>query len=438
MSGTEIPDPPHHLLGAADLDDLELVLGGALPAELAFAGAGAGGDGRAHIAVPVEAGRQASRCGVLVLTDEEGAPRATIKVDAVTEQGEAATVSGTVLGRGTPPRGAFHQLRRAPSEVRARRGEACLGVPVDGPLTRADLDAIAAAAGGAPVLLLAMTGHASPRSVSARGLVHATVAAAQLLPDAEVVVVPLASRGDAHRDAVRRRSVVRAYTLDRALEVAGQGELPATVSALVERDRPRRHEQGLVVLFTGLSGSGKSTLARAFEDLLIEHGDRTATLLDGDVVRRRLSTGLGFSAADRETNLLRIAWVAGEISRHRGVAICCPIAPFEEVRREMRQIVEDAGGAFFLVHVATPLEECERRDRKGHYARARQGLIPDFTGISSPYHEPVDADVRVDTTDRSIDDALAEVVAGLRAAGLLPDLARTPTIEPVKSPPNEE
>ena len=172
-----------------------------------------------------------------------------------------------------------------------------------------------------------------------------------------------------------------------------------------------------MLFFTGLSGSGKSTLARALMDRILEQGRRTVTSLDGDVVRRNLSAGLTFSREDRETNIRRIGWVAAEISRHGGVAVVSPIAPFDETRRQVRAMVENAGGAFFLVHVATPLEECERRDRKGLYARARAGEIPEFTGISSPYEEPEDADVRVDTTGRTVEDALGEVLTGLREAG---------------------
>jgi sulfate adenylyltransferase len=144
------------------------------------------------------------------------------------------------------------------------------------------------------------------------------------------------------------------------------------------------------------------------------------TSLDGDVVRRNLSAGLTFSKEDRETNIRRIGWVAAEISRHGGVAICSPIAPFDATRKQVRAMVDEAGGAFVLVHVATPLEECERRDRKGLYAKARRGEIPEFTGISSPYEEPADAAVRVDTTGRSIEECLAEVLAVLHEAGYLP------------------
>ncbi|MFT4286959.1 adenylyl-sulfate kinase [Nocardioides sp.] len=175
---------------------------------------------------------------------------------------------------------------------------------------------------------------------------------------------------------------------------------------------------GLVVFFTGLSGSGKSTLARALMDILLE-GGRQVTSLDGDVVRRHLSAGLTFSKADRETNIRRIGWVAAEIARHGGIAVCSPIAPFDATRQDVRHYVEDAGGRFFLVHVATPLAECERRDRKGLYAKARAGEIPEFTGISSPYEEPSDADVVVDTTGRTIEDALGDVLDGLRATGLV-------------------
>ncbi|UMG91159.1 adenylyl-sulfate kinase [Nocardioides sp. TF02-7] len=191
------------------------------------------------------------------------------------------------------------------------------------------------------------------------------------------------------------------------------------VADIVRAERPDPAEQGLVVFFTGLSGSGKSTLAQALMDRLLEHGGRTLTSLDGDVVRRNLSAGLTFSKEDRETNIRRIGWVAAEIARHGGVAVCSPIAPFDSTRQQVRRYVEDAGGAFFLVHVATPLEECERRDRKGLYAKARAGEIPEFTGISSPYEEPEDADVRVDTTGRTIDDALSDVLVALRDEGYL-------------------
>jgi sulfate adenylyltransferase len=255
--------------------------------------------------------------------------------------------------------------------------------------------------------------------MSAPALVRATLAAAALIGQAEVVAVAVARRdGEAEDEAFRDR-VARVFA-DEVLHVdALGGELPAEVAAIVAQDRPPRDRRGLVVFFTGLSGSGKSTLARALHDVLLERGDRTVTSLDGDVVRRHLSAGLGFSKADRETNIARIGWVAAEISRHGGVAICSPIAPFDGTRRRVRGMVDAAGGGFVLVHVSTPLEECERRDRKGLYARARAGEIADFTGISSPYEVPTDAGVTVDTTGRSIDDALQDVLSVLHSEGWL-------------------
>jgi sulfate adenylyltransferase len=204
------------------------------------------------------------------------------------------------------------------------------------------------------------------------------------------------------------------------------GDYPEDVAAIVEADQPGPDRQGLVLFFTGLSGSGKSTVAQAVIDALLEQGQRSVTSLDGDVVRRNLSAGLTFSRADRETNIRRIGWVAAEISRHGGVAVCSPIAPFDQTRKDVRAMTEAAGGAFFLVHVATPLEECERRDRKGMYAKARRGEIPEFTGISSPYEAPEDADLRIDTTGRTIDDCRDDVLHALVSAGFVADAGSPP------------
>jgi sulfate adenylyltransferase len=239
-----------------------------------------------------------------------------------------------------------------------------------------------------------------------------------------VVAVPLASHGDPETDHALGVQVLATYAgADGVLgltEDTGDHEAPLSdeIAAIVDFDRPPPGERGVVLFFTGLSGSGKSTLAQAVMDHLLEAGHRTLTSLDGDVVRRNLSAGLTFSREDRETNIRRIGWVAAEISRHGGVAVCSPIAPFDATRRQVREMVEDAGGDFVLVHVATPLEECERRDRKGLYAKARRGEIPDFTGISSPYEEPQDATLRIDTTGRTIDDCRDEVLEALSGLGL--------------------
>jgi sulfate adenylyltransferase len=150
----------------------------------------------------------------------------------------------------------------------------------------------------------------------------------------------------------------------------------------------------------------------------MEHESRSVSLLDGDVVRHHLSKGLGFSRPDRITNVLRIGFVAAEITKAGGVAVCCPIAPYDETRKQVRNMVEEHG-MFVLVHVATPLEECERRDRKGLYAMARRGEIPEFTGISDPYDVPADAEVVVDTTGRTIDACVDDVYNALVRLGAI-------------------
>lgn len=193
---------------------------------------------------------------------------------------------------------------------------------------------------------------------------------------------------------------------------------PARVGAELARLRPARTERGLTLLFTGLSGSGKSTIARGVSDGIRRAG-RSVSLLDGDVVRRMLSKGLTFSRADRELNIRRIGYVASEINRHGGVTVCAPIAPYAAGRAEVRAMVEEFGD-FFLVHVATPLQVCESRDRKGLYAKARAGEIPEFTGISDPYEEPTDADLVVDTVDTEPAESVAAVMAALREGGWIP------------------
>lgn len=190
------------------------------------------------------------------------------------------------------------------------------------------------------------------------------------------------------------------------------------VIAELQRNTPPRTQQGITVFFTGLSGAGKSTLARALSARLLEMGGRTVTLLDGDIVRRHLSSELGFNKAHRDINVRRIGFVASEITKHRGIAICAPIAPYRQTRRDVRAMVEAVGG-FVEIHVATPIETCESRDRKGLYAKARAGLIPEFTGVSDPYEIPEHPELAIDTTSLGIEEAVQQILDKLELEGYL-------------------
>jgi sulfate adenylyltransferase len=181
---------------------------------------------------------------------------------------------------------------------------------------------------------------------------------------------------------------------------------------------PPRSRQGFTLFFTGLSGSGKSTLAKIIYAKLVEGGGRPVSLLDGDIVRQHLSSELGFSKQHRDLNIRRIGFVASEISKNGGVAICAPIAPYHSTRRAVREMIEEQG-AFIEIHVATPLEECEARDRKGLYAKARRGEIPEFTGISDPYEVPENPELRIDTTGMSPMEAVQEIYLYLLQEGFL-------------------
>ncbi|WCR11853.1 bifunctional sulfate adenylyltransferase/adenylylsulfate kinase [Paracoccus stylophorae] len=205
--------------------------------------------------------------------------------------------------------------------------------------------------------------------------------------------------------------------LREGLEIPEWFSFPEVVQQL-RRTSPPRAQQGFTVFFTGLSGSGKSTIANALMVKLMEMGGRPVTLLDGDVVRKHLSSELGFSKEHRDINIKRIGYVASEITKNGGIAICAPIAPYTATRRAVREMIEQYG-AFVEVHVATSLEECERRDRKGLYKLAREGKIKEFTGISDPYEEPKQPELRVDTQDVEVDNCAHRVLLTLENMGLI-------------------
>ena len=400
---TSAPLSPPQVCPPPDvLDDLELLRVGAIP------GATVDPDGPVVIHLAPDIAAAAESAGAVEIVDPEGVPLARI-----TPGGRACPgcggllLAGAVDWLGQPSPRTFERYYTGPAALASGPVD-LVAVVVDRTISTEDLLDVAATAGHRPLAFLVLAGPTLAAQSTGVALIRSALAAAARIGRGDVIAIPLDRR--APRD--KRAAVLAAYTTAQLIA------LPPRLTS----EQPH----GLVLFFTGLSGSGKSTIARSVRDAIVEDGARSVTLLDGDLVRRHLSAGLSFSAADRETNIRRIGWVGAEISRHGGIAICSPIAPFAATREAVRDMVTEAGGDFLLVHIATPLAECELRDRKGLYAKARRGEIPEFTGISSPYDEPVDADLAIDTTGQSIEAAVAQVLDLLRTRG---HLAREDVLE---------
>lgn len=414
--------PPREILELA-----ELVLGAVLPGF------------PVRVRLPPALAEWAGAAGAVTLEDAEGAPVATLTGDGISPLGPFT-------------HGPLRSHRRTPEQLGpVPEGRPRPVVPVTGPLTRGRVDAVAARAGfpadgggagarspgGEPigVLWLVVVGARRRGELSPHGLFRAVRGAAADLnalgiPGRVVVAAVPVLAGIDDDDLVagvcRGFGATEVVLPHRLARRAADHDVwhPASAREL-RRERRRPNRRGVTVFFTGLSGSGKSTIARGLVERLREDGRRSVSLLDGDEVRQLLSRGLGFSRADRDLNIRRIGLVAAEVTRHGGVAVCAPIAPFSAVRQEVRERVEQVGD-FILVHVSTPVDECERRDRKGLYARARQGLLPDFTGVSSPYEVPEAADLRIDTTNLSEEETVDRVWRALLARGYLGTAVRFP------------
>jgi sulfate adenylyltransferase len=411
-------------------------------------------------------GRHAAEAGLVRLSGPvtgsrppEHGPFRHLRRDPAGVRAEFA--GGPVLGYAT--RGPLHgrqigQLRHAAGQLKARllllplvAGSADLVVRPD-----ALVRTVRAAARHLPPGTLVVPVPLAPRDVDARdevalrAIVAAAYGATHLLTDDQdrpagrgaeagwagpATAIPVLPAGDWAYDPAaevwRPLALIEAGT-ERADLASGELEdlldrgedvpawfTPAVVAQELRRARPPRSGRGLVIFLTGLSGSGKSTIARALRDAINERGDRTVSLLDGDLVRSLLSAGLTFSRADRDLNIARIGYVAAEVARHGGIAICAPIAPYAAARAQVRAAVREVGD-FLLIHVATPVDVCEARDRKGLYAKARAGLIDHFTGVSDPYEEPADADLVIDTSTMTRQESVDAILSLLTAGGWLP------------------
>ncbi|MFS0886570.1 adenylyl-sulfate kinase [Aeromicrobium sp. 179-A 4D2 NHS] len=390
------------VLRGHQLDALELILGrflapvdgyclpGRAPADWPF---------EATLAVPAKAAVEAVDQGSLTLTDPDNTPLATLVLSDTRPRDDQTT---WVAGRLRPAKAAEHPPARA---VR-------LVVPVDlgdhvvalfsGRVSAGDVMRAVNVAHGKPLALIGIA--AQDASGSDVAVMDELRRCADVIPNARAWYLAAPAVGE-----TASAEEVLQYAL---------GSL--SVRDPLDFRRPSAEaDTGAVLLFTGLSGAGKSTVARAVVEAITAQNLRRTVLLDGDDVRQELSAGLGYGREDRERNLTRIAWVAARVAEVGGLAVCAPIAPFASARQAMRERVEPRS-PFLVIHVATPLAVAEARDRKGLYAKARAGLIPDFTGIDSPYEVPDDADLTIDTSRTGVGECVESVLEMLREKGILP------------------
>ena len=398
----------------------------------------------------------------VALRDLEGVMVAALTVKEAWDEGGAWFLAGPLEALGRPAHYDFRTLRPTAHELRAvlsmRGWRRTLAFHPDGVVGPAEhsLTVAAARRARANLLIHAPVGGRDPADLHYYARVRAlrAVYGRYVAATTHLALLPHAARPDAAQEALLRAIVARNFGCSHLLHVpaaagdsralldlhaaevgievvdaASLAEACAAIAAgtdpsfpevvrELERVTPSPARQGFTVFFTGLSGAGKSTVANVLMTLLLERGGRPVTLLDGDVVRQNLSSELGFSKAHRDLNVRRIGFVAAQITKNGGVAICAPIAPYDAVRKQVRAAVTPGGG-FTLVHIATSLAVCEGRDRKGLYAKARAGLIESFTGISDPYEVPDDAEIVLDTQQLTPEEAANEVLLHLEGAGYL-------------------
>ncbi len=399
----------------------------------------------------------ASRVGeTLALREPEGLMLAALQVGEIWESDGKFYVAGKLEGVRPPVHHDFRALRTSPRDMRLdfeRLGWRRVVVYQSAqPMTRAIFEETVEVAKTLDAgLLLQVLAGPDEGQMDAFALIRSYQA---MLPryrrnSVKLAVLPLARRTDPLRDTILRAIVARNYGCSHILMPPEEAELlrnyaadlgieaiamRSSVSKLppdrqkeemfpevareVERSFPPRERQGVTIFFTGLSGAGKSTIANILRVKLLERGGRQVTLLDGDLVRKNLSSELGFSPEHRDVNIRRIGYVASEITKNGGIAICAPIAPYRRVRREVREMIAPRG-SFILVYLATPIETCEGRDVKGLYAKARAGLIGNFTGVSDPYEAPEDAEITINTSELSAEESAERILQYLQTEGYL-------------------
>lgn len=333
----------------------------------------------------------------IVLTDADNTPLATLDVKGADADGAGLWWVAGILQPERPPE---HGIARSNRLTRSTRLRGALVALVSGAFSAADALALDRGAGGGAVDVVVL---GPAESAQAADLFADVQRWAAIRGDTSVWYLPEAV---AHDGVDLPAVVLSQLGVEDFVDLRRSGARSAD-------------EVGAVLLFTGLSGAGKSTIARAVAERIAATGAHRPVLLDGDDVRHELSGELGFSRSDRDQNLRRIAWVAGRVASGGGLAICAPIAPFASSRAAMRAVVEPTA-PFLVVYVATPLAVAESRDRKGLYAKARAGMIEDFTGIHSPYEPPTDADLELDTSVMDVGECVEQTISMLGAHRVIP------------------
>lgn len=379
------------VLTGPELEGMELLASGLLAPHVGYRLPGAAlGERSPRLRVPeglVSAGED------LLLCDPDNTPLACVPVSAVAPDGEGGSwIEGDVALIREPEHGVARERRLSTSISLANQSVALVG----GELRASDMLAAFDSAHDGPLAVVVEGCADAARSMS---IVQDAIECARRRTGTQVWFIPHATTGGS--DGKAAETVLRGRG---ATEVVDLRRAPAPVA-------------GAVLLLTGLSGAGKSTIARALTESIAADGAHRPVLLDGDDMRREMAGELGFGREDRDRNLRRIAWVAARVAEAGGLAVCAPIAPFAASRRSMRELVEPTA-SFLVVHVSTPLAVAEERDRKGLYARARAGQIPDFTGIDSPYEVPDDAVLEIDTSEVSVADAVALIRQMLERLGV--------------------
>jgi sulfate adenylyltransferase len=390
-------------IGGGRLDAMELVLSGLVtpidgfclpgqkPREWPF---------ESLLEVPDSVAAAAAASGRLILTDPDGTPLACSSVAAIARSRPGhAHLAGSLSALQPAEHPPARDIRLTADEPLPPTVAIFAGAP-----DPADVALVVARASGRPLLFLAVSWNSPHADYRMSAAVDVLRRCSDQVPGSSVRFLALAPLNPAVDAAAMLGHVLAVLGAATVLDFSDR-----TFSTTPSAGAPDTALPGFVVLLTGLSGSGKSTIARALSERLAGEGVYRAVLLDGDDVRRALSPDLGFSTSERDENIRRIGWVAAKIASVGGIAICAPIAPFERTREEVRAMAA-ASGRFILVHVATPLEVCEQRDRKGLYSRARAGEISEFTGIDSPYETPGNPDLVIDTSSGSTEEHVASIL----------------------------